>query len=144
MSNYNVIQDQMYRGNGVVDGETGLLVSGESGSWESALTRLIENPILIESIRQKARLYIEKHYNVGEVGRMWMENVQSLPPHQALTDAEKTLVQNTKWSFSFSGVLKPETPCVANLLNLLRKFLPIHWKIFLLDTVLALKKRLHF
>lgn len=132
----------LYRGNGVVDGETGLLVSGEPGSWASALTRLIENPMLIESIRQKARQYVENHYNMDTAGQMWMENFQSFPPRRSLSDAERAMVQATRWSFSFNGLLKPDAPWVANLLNVLRKILPVRWKVFLFDTILVLKKRL--
>jgi hypothetical protein len=132
----------LYKGNGVVDGETGLLVSGEPGTWLSALTRLIENPALIESIRQKARQYVENYYSMDAVGRMWMENFQSFPPRRSLSDAERTMVQTTKWSFSFTGGLTPETPWVAGLLNVLRKILPVRWKVFLFDTILTLKKRL--
>lgn len=131
----------LYRGNGVVDGETGLLVSGEEGNWEAALSQLIENPSLIESIRQKARQSVENRYDMDTVGRMWMENFRSLPARRPLSDADRTMVEATQWSFS-SNLLKPDSFLMAHLTDLLRKILPVRWKIFLYDSVFALKKRL--
>lgn len=132
----------LYRGNGVTDGETGLLVSGEPGSWAAALTRLIENPELIESIRQKARHYVEQRYDMDTVKRTWMADFASLPPRPPMSDAQREQVKNTQWSFAFRGGINPETPWVASLINLLRKILPVRWKISLFDRLYILKKRL--
>jgi hypothetical protein len=131
----------LYRGNGVVDGETGLIVSGEAGSWLPALVRLIENPSLIETIRQQARKYVASRYNMNTVSQQWMEQFQSLPPRQTLSASERSMIETIQWSFN--RIRRPDSPWVARLRNMLRNTLPVRWRVFYHDTQYALRKRLH-
>src|SRR5207244_7226956 len=46
----------------VRDGQTGILVSAESGTWFKALSRLVEDAALRERIQEQAFLYARDHY----------------------------------------------------------------------------------
>jgi len=129
----------LYRGNGVIDGETGLLVSGEPGTWLPALTRLIENPALIEAIRQQAYQSVKARYNFEIVTQMWLENLQSLPPRLTLSKAEMASLARLRWSFTH--IRKPDATWVALLRNILRDIVPLPWKLRYYDTYYALRKR---
>ncbi len=132
----------LYRGS-VTDGETGLLVSGGPGSWLPALEKLIENPMLVESLRQKARRFVQDRYNMQTVGAMWVADLQSVqpsasarPPISAETQAE---IATTKWPFT--GQRKPDAPAVARLRRVLRDVVPMRWKLMYYDVQYSLRSR---
>jgi len=129
----------LYKDNGVIDGQTGLLVSGEPGTWLPALTRLIENPALIEAIRQQAYQSVKARYNFEIVTQMWLENLQSLPPRLTLSKAEMASLARLRWSFTH--IRKPDATWVALLRNILRDIVPLPWKLRYYDTYYALRKR---
>jgi glycosyltransferase involved in cell wall biosynthesis len=59
--------------------ETGLLISGNPGSWQAAIRQLIEQPDLLRRIRQQAYSYVKNEYNVEDVAATWLEHLQALP-----------------------------------------------------------------
>jgi glycosyltransferase involved in cell wall biosynthesis len=132
----------LYRDNGVVDGETGLLVSGEPESWLPALSRLIENPALIETIRQQAYEFVKSRYNFDVVSKMWLEHLRSLPARPSLSETDLAHLVQLRWSFTYTRT--PDAPWVARLRNILREVVPIRWKLRYYDMRAALRKYFRF
>lgn len=128
----------LYRGNGVVDGETGLLVSGTPGSWLTAISRLVENPELIEHVRQRARADVFARYHIDTVAQMWMEDFAALPKPPPLSDAEQREVEAIRWPFTFER--KQDAPWVAALRGFLRDHLPVRWRVRYYDVRHALRR----
>jgi hypothetical protein len=89
----------LYR-NGVVDHKTGLLVSNEPGSWFVALSELIENPALIETIRTNARQAVEKRYNIETCAQMWHDDLLAAPSRRALNAKQESALRNQHWWFN--------------------------------------------
>jgi hypothetical protein len=127
----------LYR-NGVTDGETGLLVSGAPGSWFPAIQQLIDNPLLLDSIRQRARRYVEDRYNMERVASMWMEDFESMPARPPLSADQLTAIQTLRWPFTYTR--KPDAPWVAALRKVLREVVPLRWKLRYYDTMHFLRR----
>ncbi len=131
----------LYKDNGVIDGQTGLLVSGETGSWLSALTRLIENPSLIETIRQQAYEAVKTRYNFDVVAAMWLEHLHSLPQRPSLAETDMADLARLHWSFTFTRT--PDAPWVARLRTILRETVPVRWKLRYYDARQTLRQYFH-
>ncbi len=116
----------LYNGNGVIDGQTGLLVSGELGSWFPAIQRLIEEPALLNIIRHNARRYAETHYQMDVVGDMWLNDFRSLPPRPVLTTAQQAEIAHLKWWFTKTP--SPNAKTISALRKLLKRAIPSGWK----------------
>jgi hypothetical protein len=69
----------------VQDGQTGILVSAESGTWFKALSRLIEDAALRERIQEQAFLYARDHYSLEKVQAVWLDHLR-----QVIGDARGT------------------------------------------------------
>lgn len=118
----------LYNGNGVINEETGLLVSGETGSWYPAIKQLIEHPDHMEKIRQNARRFAEQRYRMDVVGEMWMQDFNAMPERPLMTPAMQQQVADTKWWFTREK--STDNIVVARLRSLLKKTLPPRWKQF--------------
>lgn len=70
----------VYRGEGgVIDGETGLLVSGEPGSWYAAAAALITDRDRLSAIRDRAYAFARETYTLDQVAATWLAHIESLP-----------------------------------------------------------------
>lgn len=121
----------LYRANGVIDGETGLLVTGEPGSWFDAIERLILQPDLIQSIRVNAYAYARAKYHIDTVSQMWLSQVATLRKPLALSTDELARVLQQQWHFTYEK--KPDVPIVAWLRKVLRNTLPANWRLTYYD-----------
>lgn len=71
----------VYRGEGgVIAGETGLLVSGEPGSWYAAAASLIADRDRLRAIRERAYAFARETYTLDQVAALWLTHIESLPP----------------------------------------------------------------
>jgi hypothetical protein len=64
--------------NCVVDGKTGLLVSNEDGSWYQALTRLLSDANLRQSIQNSARNSVEQEYALDNFASILLEDINQV------------------------------------------------------------------
>lgn len=128
----------LYR-DGVTHEQTGLFVSGEAGSWRAAVERLLDDPALLQSIRQNARRFAEDRYALASVGAMWMEDLHALPARPPLSDAMKAHIDTLKWWFT--GQRKPDAPLVKQLRKMLRNVVPMRWKLAYYDLRYYIKSR---
>jgi glycosyltransferase involved in cell wall biosynthesis len=111
----------LYNGNGVVDGETGLLVTGEAGSWYAAIRRLIEQPDLIDHIRTRARAYAEQRYTMDAVGAMWLRDLESMPSRPPLTEVQRQSTDELRWWFTKAAI--SESGIAALLRRIMKRLL---------------------
>ncbi len=122
---YNVV-------GGVVHNETGLLVSGERGSWLTAIETLMKNPDKLFSIREKASAYVQGKYNLESVGRLWLEHLQAQPSPQPLT-----VTPINDWWFTRNSM--DEKSWVKNLRTQYRTRVPMQWRLRFQKIVLSLR-----
>jgi glycosyltransferase involved in cell wall biosynthesis len=127
----------LYR-NGVVHEETGLLVSGEPGSWLPAIERLMQDRQLLQSIRQQARQQVEAKYNMDTVVDMWMEDIESPPARPPLDNTMHAHVESLRWWFTGRRERQQKT-ILAPLRRLLRRTLPSRYKIIYYDAIRRLR-----
>lgn len=59
----------------VEDGRTGLLVSGERGSWFEAVSRLIEDAGLRRSIQEEAFRFARRRYRPEQAQALWLAHI---------------------------------------------------------------------
>jgi glycosyltransferase involved in cell wall biosynthesis len=62
----------------VQHGTTGLLVSGQSGSWYAALARLMEDTTLRTRIQDQAEAYAREHYGQDKFCAAWAAQIQAV------------------------------------------------------------------
>ncbi len=62
----------------VEDGQTGLLVSHEPGSWFEAISRLVEDTALRERIQEQAFRYVRQHYSLEKTQSIWLTHLQEV------------------------------------------------------------------
>ena len=132
----------LFRGNGVIERETGLLVPGSPGSWLPALAELIENPLLVEKIRRNARKLAEERYSLSVVTDKWLETFDALPSRPTLSEEQQRVISLTEWPFTVRR--KPDSPWIGKLRSVLRAKLPVRYRVFYYDTkhrILTLRSR---
>jgi len=117
----------LYNRNGVISGETGLLISGQPGTWLAAIESLLADRVLLESIRQKARAYAQDRYALDRVLDMWLDDIASLPARPPITPEKLAEIAGMKWWFQ--GIKQPDKPLVAKLRALLRGIVPMPLKV---------------
>lgn len=83
----------------VNNGETGIVVSGESGTWVEAIECLIQNPDLMQQLRLQARDDVYKKYHMDVIGAIWIDNFAKLPERPPLTEEKKRLLQQSRWDW---------------------------------------------
>lgn len=115
----------LYRGS-VEDGETGLLVSGERGSWLAMIERLRNDPALLLHIRQNARRLAQERYSLESAGALWLDDIAAAPARSPLPENW----QAPRWVFT-----KRHSPLYRSAQQLYRRFIPAAWRIRLLDFV---------
>jgi hypothetical protein len=76
-----VYQDSPVYWSSVKDGTTGLLISGEPGSWVAAILRLVENPALIETIRRNAAALARTRNSLEQAQASWLSDIENAPSH---------------------------------------------------------------
>lgn len=108
----------LYRA-GVTHLETGLLVSGEPGSWADAIAQLVENPPLVEYIRRNARQFVQQRNNMQTVSQMWLSDLQAMPKRPP-TPAGWT---PPHWQFTRSPNARRE-----RYRRLYRQSVPVEWR----------------
>ncbi|MEO1290312.1 MAG: glycosyltransferase [Chloroflexota bacterium] len=81
----------------VIDGKTGLIVSGEEGSWIQAIERLILDPDLMQQLRKQARDAVHEKYHMDVVGAMWLEDFAKLPQRPPLSAEGRQLLRQSNW-----------------------------------------------
>lgn len=129
----------LYRNNGVVDGETGLLVSRDPQAWFAAIERLILNPSLLENIRQNARQFVETQYAQEIVSEIWLADFASLPPRPPLSESSVAKAEAMSWAFT--GRRQTDKPWAAWLRRYLRALVPMKWKLRYYDLVNEIRQR---
>lgn len=93
-----IYQDSaLYRGS-VVDGETGLFVSGEPGSWVRAVDRLMNDRALLSRIRDNAAQFVRERNNLEQAAASWLEDIHSAPARPPVPDGW----QPPKWDFTIT------------------------------------------
>ena len=127
----------LYR-NGVAHEETGLLVSGEVGSWLPAIERLMHDRQLLQSIRHNARQQVQAKYNIDTVIAMWMQDLQSLPTRPPPDAALREQVEAMRWWFTGRRARQKQS-ILAPLRRLLRRTLPSRYKIIYYDAIRRLR-----
>ena len=70
--------------NTVIEGKTGLLVSGERGSWFKAISYLLKNPKKRFEIRQNAWNFLNQKYSKDLMADQWYDLL-----HEAVKNSEK-------------------------------------------------------
>jgi glycosyltransferase involved in cell wall biosynthesis len=114
----------VYRGEGgVIDGETGLLVSGEPGSWYAAAAALIADRARLLAIRERAYAFARQTYTLEHVAATWLAHLESLPipEHRPADDLP------ARWWFTRTG---PEsTGLRRRLRDWYRTAIPMVWRL---------------
>jgi glycosyltransferase involved in cell wall biosynthesis len=59
----------------VTHGENGLLVANDTNSWYQGLVKLIEDDVLRESIKQKAREFVQERYSQDKFETLWLNHI---------------------------------------------------------------------
>jgi glycosyltransferase involved in cell wall biosynthesis len=77
--------------NCVIDGKTGLLVSNEEGSWYQAITKLMSDARLRQSIQEEARAVVEREYPLHTFALLLMNEID-----QVLSNTTKTAIAENK------------------------------------------------
>lgn len=62
----------------VTDGKNGLLVSNEEGSWYQAITRLLSDARLRQSIQQDARMLVEQEYSLDTFAQLLLNDIDEI------------------------------------------------------------------
>jgi len=57
---------------------TGLLVPNDDRSWESAISRVIDDPELRRGIAERGRAYAREHFNEAVTDAAWMHAIESV------------------------------------------------------------------
>jgi hypothetical protein len=66
---------EVYR-DGVIDGETGLLVPQSEAGWVDAVSRLVRDEALRRRIRDRAHAYLRTQYPAGQMEATWLEHIE--------------------------------------------------------------------
>ena len=111
----------------VIHGQTGLLISGEPGTWLAAIEHLLADRQLLESIRQQARAFVEDRYQSEKVLSMWMEDILFLPVRPPMVNQKQAEVTALTWWFS--GLKHADSPLVAQIRRILRELVPMLLKL---------------
>ncbi|MBL8146977.1 MAG: glycosyltransferase [Anaerolineae bacterium] len=117
-----IYQDSPVYWPSVKDGETGLLVSGEPGSWVAAIRRLIDNPALIETIRHNAVTLARSRNSIEQAQESWLSDISAAPFRPPVPD-DLTL---PRWSFT----VKPDH-WSQRIKPLARRYVPARLRIAL-------------
>jgi glycosyltransferase involved in cell wall biosynthesis len=64
--------------NCVIDGKNGLLVSNEEGSWYQAITRLLSDARLRQSIQKEARALVEQEYSLNTFALLLLNDIDEV------------------------------------------------------------------
>ena len=114
---------------GIIQNETGILVTGQPGSWSTAVDTLIRNPQLLASIRTKARRYAEETYDLPSVAQTWLEQLQAQPPPQPVD-----VLPTSQWWFTRDTIT--ESQLTAKLRMFYRTRVPVQWRLRLRQIIL--------
>ncbi|MBE2268891.1 MAG: hypothetical protein IAE80_11715 [Anaerolinea sp.] len=121
----------LFNRNGVIDGETGLLVSGQPGTWLAAIERLMADRALLEGIRQRARAYAKDRYAEDRVLDAWMQDLAVLPTRPPITAEKQAEIAALEWWFQ--GLKGKDNPLVARVRRVLRGIVPMRAKLIYYD-----------
>ncbi len=119
----------LYR-QGVTHMETGLLISGARGSWTEAITLLVEQPELVERIRQKARRFVQERNSMEAVSQMWLRDILAMPKRPVTPESWSP----PRWRFTQSS-----SGHWMRYRRLYRSTVPINWRIQLRDLRIQLR-----
>ncbi|MCS7071884.1 MAG: glycosyltransferase, partial [Anaerolinea sp.] len=127
----------VYRGEGgVIDGETGLLVSGEPGSWYAAAAALIADRARLLAIRERAYTFARQTYTLEAVAATWLAHLEALP----IPERGPTADLPQKWWFTRTG---PEPAGLRRRLrDWYRASIPMAWRLRFREWRYALASRL--
>lgn len=100
---------------GVIDGVTGLLISGQRGTWLNAIQRLTGNPELLQSIRQNAAQVLPVRNSLEQAADAWMEDIDAAPAHPLVpVDVQmpvwKFTVEQNHWTLRMRSWLRQRLP----------------------------------
>lgn len=129
-----IYQDsEIYRAS-VTDGVTGLFVSGEPGSWHAAISRLMDDPALIYTIRENAAQVVRTRNGLEQAMTSWLDDLRAMPARGPLPADW----QPPQWDFT----LTPHHWRVW-LRPYARKILPVRLRVRLRNLLLGWHLREH-
>lgn len=82
-----VYSDMPVYNSGVEDGRTGLLVANSADAWVAAISRLLDDASLRQSIGEQARRYAASHFTKQITDDQWMSRVVPLAASRASVPA---------------------------------------------------------
>ena len=91
----------------VTEGQTGLLVGTERGSWFKAISRLIEDGELRARIQAQSFEYARKHYSLAKTEGVWIDHIRTvLAPSPASAAAPRDRVDRVRSASWPSGATR--------------------------------------
>ncbi len=106
---------------------TGLIISGELGSWFAAIQRLVDTPTLLSHIRQHARAEAKQNHSVDALAQVWLDDLRLLSANASYKSVD--LVK--RWWFTRSKIY--DTPVARALRTLYHRSVPPSWRLKLRD-----------